>query len=114
MGVMSKSWIALRCRVCWALAMVAASPAAAQSVLEIKSNRQLEFATQRSLEKSPVITAVAIDSLGQRIATAGDNHRVLLWNTRDGGFAANLRGTRGLGAGGGFPSGRPGAGYCRR
>jgi WD40 repeat protein len=65
---------------------------AAESIVELTSSRVIEPAAKTSNETVPVISAVALDTRQDRMATVGDDHLVRIWSVRDGRLLYRLPG----------------------
>ena len=87
------------------------TPARAETIPEVSANRVIELAPPESQEKTPVISSVALDPAGKRLAAVGDDHLVRIFDAQTGGLVQRLKWHYRLGQGLGIPAGRPGAGH---
>jgi WD40 repeat protein len=67
-------------------------PAAAQPTSVLRPSETIKPQAAAPQQKPPVITAVAVVSGGESIATAGDDHAIRLWSSTSGKLVRTLKG----------------------
>ncbi|MBS0207312.1 MAG: WD40 repeat domain-containing protein [Planctomycetes bacterium] len=82
-------------RLAAALSLAGAARLRAQSPADkatvIQASRVLQIPTAQRQGQTPVITAVSLSSDGQRIATAGDDHVIRVWDAKTGDLLKEFR-----------------------
>src|SRR6185437_7228638 len=80
---------ALTATLAWTFAFC--GPVHGQGVHQLSADRVLATHAHATIDGAPVVSAVAIDGEGRRLATAGDDHLVRIWNADDGSLVRELR-----------------------